>query len=321
MPYLYNYGYEYSNGYLVNIGRVDSFASAALQIIIPQSARIGVYRGEVLLKNGYTILTSTEVVIEVKHPKTKMVFDDVFQGLIQNSVYYPQDAERLWGGSFQGLDVFMWWMLLSENGVDVDSLWQTLYDKGEDDPWSTLISGEYDVVVLHDAELHNYRRSLLPSILKNGLGLLIHLDVGFESASLTQFDLEARQNLIDGFLKPFTSIGQLKSGDVVPLYSALTLMLDEASIPLAAVQNPDIPGSSGVAMAAYTSNEGGRLLVLGDSNLYEVPDDFTWLYFKLLFDADVASSAWGKLALAEVEYASKHPYIAYFTSAQGKIGV
>ncbi|MEM3891366.1 MAG: S8 family peptidase [Nitrososphaerales archaeon] len=320
VPYLYNYGSSYSRGYLASIGKVDGFASAAIQIIIPTSAKIGTYRGEVLLKNGSKTLASTEIVIEVKQPKTRMIFDDVFQGLIQNSIYYPQDAERLWGGSFQGLDVFMWWKLLSENGVDVDSLWQTLYDRGEDDPWSTLLSGEYDVVVLHDAELHNYRRSLLPSILKKGLGLIIHLDVGFESASLTQFNLEARQNFIDGFLNPLTSLKQLRSSDVVPLYSALTLTLDEASTPLATAYIPYIPGSSGVVMAAYTSNEGGRLIVLGESNLYEVPDDFTWLYFKLLFDVDVASSAWSKLALVEVEYASKPSHTTYFTT-QGKLGV
>ncbi|MEM3387572.1 MAG: hypothetical protein QXN08_07910, partial [Nitrososphaerales archaeon] len=158
------------------------------------------------------------------------------------------------------------------------------------------------------------------SILKKGLGLIIHLDVGFESASLTQFNLEARQNFIDGFLNPLTSLKQLRSSDVVPLYSALTLTLDEASTPLATAYIPYIPGSSGVVMAAYTSNEGGRLIVLGESNLYEVPDDFTWLYFKLLFDVDVASSAWSKLALVEVEYASKPSHTTYFTT-QGKLGV
>jgi hypothetical protein len=67
-------------------------------------------------------------------------------------------------------------------------------------------------------------------------------------------------------------------------------------------------------MAAYTSKSGGRLIVLGDSNLYEVPDDFTWLYFKLLFDVNVERSAWAKLALAEVDYALPKPPTLFSTA-------
>lgn len=321
VPYLYNYGREYSLGYSENIREVDGFSSAALQIVIPTSAKMGVYMGELLLKEGSSILDSAEVVVEVKRPAVKMVFDDVFQGFIQNGIYYAQDVERLWGGSFQGLDVFMWWRALSGKGVDVDSLWQILHISGENDPWSVFLSGEYDVVVLHDAELHNYRRSLLPSILKKGKGLIIHLDLGFESASLTQFTLEERQNLIDGFLNPIGSLRRVGFLDAVPLFSALTLTLDEDTTPLATAHIPNIPGSSGVVMAAYTSKEGGRLIVLGDSNLYEVPDDFTWLYFKLLFDVDVASSAWSKLALAEVEYVTNPQPGVLFTSHRGRVAV
>jgi len=242
------------------------------------------------------------------------VFDDVFQGSIQNGVYYPVDVERLAGGSFQGLDVFGWWRVLSEDGVDVDSLWQVLHDRGSDDAWSIFLSGEYDIVVLHDTELHSYRRSLLPSILDSGVSLIIHLDVGFESASLKQFALEGRQNFIDGFLQPRTTLMQIGSEDLIPLYSALTLTLDEESVPLATANTVNIPGSSGVVMAAYTSKSGGKLIVLGDSNLYEVTDDFTWLYFKLLFDVDVEKSAWAKLALAEVDYALPQPPTLFFTA-------
>ncbi len=316
VPYLYKYGSEYSRGYTTSLGNVSHYASEALQIIIPSTAEPGVYEGEVLLKNASSTLSSTKIVIEVKPPRAKAVFDDVFQGFIWDGVYYPIDVERLAGGSFQGLDVFGWWRVLSEDGVDVDSLWQVLHDRGSDDAWSILLSGEYDIVVLHDTELHNYRRSLLPSILDNGVSLIIHLDIGFESASLTQFALEGYQNFIDGFLKPRTALPQIGSEDPIPLYSALTLTLNERSIPLATASIVNIPGSSGVVMAAYTSKSGGRLIVLGDSNLYEVPDDFTWLYFKLLFNVDVERSAWAKLALAEVDYALPHPLIFFFTTIQ-----
>lgn len=104
------------------------------------------------------------------------------------------------------------------------------------------------------------------------------------------------------------------SEDLIPLYSALTLILDEESIPLATTSTFNIPGSSGIVMAAYTSKSGGRLIVLGDSNLYEVPDDFTWLYFKLLFGVGVERSAWAKLALAEVDYALQPPPLIIFTA-------
>ena len=313
VPYIYTYGSEYSRGYITSLANVTHYATEALQIIIPSTAKLGVYEGEVLLKNASSTLATAKIVIEVKYPRAKAVFDDVFQGSIQNGVYYPIDVERLAGGSFQGLDVFGWWKILSENGVDVDSLWQVLHDRGSDDPWPILLSGKYDIVVLHDTELHNYRRSLLPSILDNGMSLIIHLDVGFESALLKQFALEGRQNFIDGFLQPRTTLPQIGSEDLIPLYSALTLTLDEESIPLATANIINIPGSSGVVMAAYTSKSGGRLIVLGDSNLYEVPDDFTWLYFKLLFDVDVERSAWAKLALAEVDYALPQRPTLFFT--------
>jgi hypothetical protein len=314
VPYLYTYGSKYSIGYVTSLGNVTQYASEALQIIIPSTAKLGVYEGEVSLKNASSTLASTKIVIEVRHPRARAVFDDVFQGFIQGGVYYPIDVERLAGGSFQGLDVFGWWRVLSEDGVDVDSLWQVLHDRGSDDVWSIFLSGEYDIVVLHDTELHNYRRSLLPSILESGVSLIIHLDVGFESASLKQFALEERQNFINGFLQPRNTLQQIGSEDLIPLYSALTLTLDEESIPLATANTINIPGSSGVVMAAYTSKSGGRLIVLGDSNLYEVPDDFTWLYFKLLFDVDVERSAWAKLALAEVDYALPKPPTLFFTT-------
>jgi len=314
VPYLYTYGSEYSIGCRISLGNVSQYASEALQIIIPSKAELGVYEGEVLLKNESSTLASTKIVIEVRHPRARAVFDDVFQGFIQGGVYYPIDVERLAGGSFQGLDVFGWWRVLSEDGVDVDSLWQVLHDRGSDDAWSIFLSGEYDIVVLHDTELHNYRRSLLPSILESGVGLIIHLDVGFESASLKQFALEERQNFINGFLQPRNTLSQIGSEDLIPLYSALTLTLDEESVPLATANTINIPGSSGVVMAAYTSKSGGRLIVLGDSNLYEVPDDFTWLYFKLLFDVNVERSAWAKLALAEVDYALPKPPTLFSTA-------
>jgi subtilisin family serine protease len=314
VPYLYTYGSEYSIGCSISLGNVAQYASEALQIIIPSKAELGVYEGEVLLKNASSTLASTKIVIEVRHPRARAVFDDVFQGFIQGGVYYPIDVERLAGGSFQGLDVFGWWRVLSEDGVDVDSLWQALHDRGSDDAWSIFLSGEYDIVVLHDTELHNYRRSLLPSILESGVSLIIHLDVGFESASLKQFALEERQNFINGFLQPRNTLPQIGSEDLIPLYSALTLTLDEESVPLATANTINIPGSSGVVMAAYTSKSGGRLIVLGDSNLYEVPDDFTWLYFKLLFDVNVERSAWAKLALAEVDYALPKPPTLFSTA-------
>jgi len=314
VPYLYKYGYEYSRGYIISLGNVTHYASEALQIIIPSKAKLGVYEGEVLLKNVSSTIASIRIVIEVRHPRAKAVFDDVFQGFIQSGVYYPIDVERLAGGSFQGLDVFDWWRVLSEDGVDVDSLWQVLHDAGSDDAWSIFLSGEYDIVVLHDTELHNYRRSLLPSILDRGISLIIHLDIGFEAASLTHFALEGRQNFIDGFLQPRSALLQIGSEDLIPIYSALTLTVNEESIPLATANIINIPGSSGVVMAAYTSKSGGRLIVLGDSNLYEVPNDFTWLYFKLLFDVDVERSAWAKLALAEVDYALPQPLTFLFTA-------
>jgi len=313
VPYLYTYGSEYSRGCITRLGNVTHYASEPIQIIIPSTAKLGVYEGEVILRNASSTLASTKIVLEVRHPRAKAVFDDVFQGVILEGVYYPIDVERLAGGSFQGLDVFGWWRVLSEDGVDVDSLWQVLHDRGSDDAWSIFLSGEYDIVVLHDTELHNYRRSLLPSILDNGVSLIIHLDIGFESASLEQFALEGRQNLIDGFLKPTTALPQIGSEDSIPLYSALALTLDKESIPLATANIINIPGSTGVVMAAYTSKSGGRLIVLGDSNLYEVPDDFTWLYFKLLFDVDAERSAWAKLALAEVDYALPQP-LTFFTA-------
>jgi subtilisin family serine protease len=167
-PSLFNHGSRFSVGSEFTVGPVEAgtFNSIYLQVEVPEHISPGRYVGRVRALNGSSVLCEVPVNIDVKVPVAKVLQDDVFQLL---------STERLYSGQLEELpraDLFKWWSLASEHGFDVDPLLQTMSDRGINDTWALMFSGEYRALALIGCERWLFRTEALQNLFAQGKGIL-----------------------------------------------------------------------------------------------------------------------------------------------------
>lgn len=142
--------------------------SAELQIYIDSDVTPGIYTGTVQLVNGTEVIASTSLTFEVRTPKSKVLWEDYFNGYWGYTSYGPSwgtDCERLWGGAWNRyvgrcVGVFEWWKLVANAGFDVDSLHQQLHfnehlgymGSETKDPMQIIAYGGYNTMYMHDVD-------------------------------------------------------------------------------------------------------------------------------------------------------------------------
>jgi len=322
-PRLFTYGQKYCDGAERKLEKIVGQRFVALQILVPDKAKLGTYTGSVTLLRENSAVAELPVNIVVKKPKAKILFDDVFQGYYDPSsrTVFPIDAERLWGGSLFSLaaniwplGVFDWWRLVSEAGYDVDSLGQVLNATGVGDPWALFMSGKYNVIYLHDTELHNMQTSMFPKLLKIGVNIVALYDGGFDYSLLVKPLYPEGEPLppISGLIQNFNGTHPIAQGVKNATYiSGVGLaVLDPAQV-VATAYDVRYPALSGVAVATYDVPGGGKFVALGDSNIFDdigLAADYTWLVYYVSYGMQVKKTENDKLALNILNYASAEVY-------------
>lgn len=307
-PEFFIYGAKYAGGTEKRISLGGGLNFSAVQIVVPENAALGVYKGSVQLLSDGVVLNEIPVSVEIRRPKARVLFDDVFNGVFFGSFYIPVDAERLWGGAFRGTDVSMWWRDVARAGYDVDSLRQLLADRRIDDPWRIIGSGEYKTLVLHDTDLHNNRVGVFPELLKKGISIEAHFDGGFDTVKIGSLKTEPQLTFFSGIVTNFNASHPVSRNiQNFSVLGGVQLSIDDGVQLIATGGNTGNPASSGVAAASFKTDSQSKLVGLADSSLFELPPDFHWIFFLLNFNVTVSNLDLGKLAVSLLDYTTNVP--------------
>lgn len=297
-PYLFIYGDEYDNGTVAELGNFTGQKSVAVQLVIPEDAKEGVYHGSIKLVNGTRVAASIPVEIEVRKPKGRVILDDVS--------HYPDDVERLWGGSFMGYGLELWWRVVAEAGYDVDSLAQTM-NKTSLDQWAIFLSGNYQVVYLHDTDLHRARADAFPKLLSMNVSIVALYDGGFSYSWITtELYPEFSEEPLTGVTESFNRTHPISQGvgRVAALGGGELAVYGPAEV-VATIASATSHTASGVYIATYEEPGGGRLVSIGDSNFFDIgmTPDFLWYFLLTECDLEVESTDAAQLAVNILDYA------------------
>ncbi|HDM26749.1 MAG TPA: hypothetical protein ENG27_00365, partial [Candidatus Bathyarchaeota archaeon] len=283
-PHLFIYGDNYDSGDMLELGNYTGLGTVAIQIVIPEDAEPNHYSGYLRLYSGGKVVASLPIKIDVRRPKAKVIFDDVSQ--------FPEDRETLWGGSFMGWGVELWWRDVAQAGYDVDSLMQVMNKTGLD-PWAILLSGNYQVIYLHDTDLRMGISGALPKILDSNLSIVALYDGGFEYSLISsEVYTEWSEIALIGVAENFNKEHPISRGvKCVPALGGLGLAVHEDAEIVATAISYDDPSGSAVFIATYEAEGGGRFIAIGDSNIFDCArtPDFTWYYLWKNYEVEVAS--------------------------------
>jgi hypothetical protein len=315
-PNYFAVGDRYRNSTSRRIANATGIVTIPMQIQIPPGSGPMTYRGRVRLLNGTRLIDEIAIRIESREAKAKLLFDDVFQGRIDAQYHQiiPIDAERLWGGSLISvyanvwpLGAFDWWRIASEGGYDVDSLRQAMNFTGTGDPWKLMMSGRYDAIVLFDTELHEGSASMFPKILERGTSLVIFYDSDFAYQRIEEFARpeEVERPPATGVIENFNREHPISEGiSNATFFGGIFLTVRNPAEVVATGYEYGDPAFSGVMIATYQADSGGRLVVVGDSNAFDIGlvGDYVWMYFHLKHRREVLSTDNGRLALNILKY-------------------
>ena len=320
-PNYYVIGERYRNSTSRQVANATGIVSIPIQIRIPEGSGPLTYRGRVRLLNGTRLVDEISIRIDSKTAKAKILFDDVFQGKIdaQSHQVIPFDAERLWGGSMISiyaniwpLGAFDWWRIASEEGYDVDSLRQAMNSTGTGDPWSLMMSGRYDAIVLFDTELHEGSASMFPKILERGTSLLVLYDADFAYQRIEEFARpeEVERPPATGMVENFNRAHPISEGiRNATFFGGIFLTVRDPAEVVATGYEYGDPAFSGVMIATYQAGSGSRLVVMGDSNSFDIGlvKDYVWMYYRLKWGKGALSTDNERLALNLLRYSIPAP--------------
>ncbi|MFQ5761886.1 MAG: S8 family serine peptidase, partial [Candidatus Bathyarchaeia archaeon] len=340
LPYAFIHKPENSIGATWELKNFTDESFAPIQIIIPSKATFGKYAGRIALYNGTDEVHSIPMALEVRQPKAKVLYDDVFDTFSPSLQAYF-DAERLWGGIdvvFPSLDVWPWWVEMSKQGFDVDSLAQIIFDarsgelaathaqypqkqprppygRASEDVWSFLLRARelgYSAVVVHDKEMHSMETAAWPKLMNSGVSLITHFDSDFPNLfTASPPQLFAEKNVGFGLIRHFNATNPVGRGvQNATFLGGVTLAVPAGVEVLATVA--DLQGGapqSGVIAAMIRSSSGSKQIAIGDSNMFEYMDspDLPWAVYFLSFNITVTNQQAAQLAEREMAYAVNRP--------------
>ena len=318
VPEFYIYGAEFDIGNEVSLGNVTGQAYAPIQVIIPDDAGTGTYTGTIDLVNGTTTIASVPVNIEVRKPKAKLVYDDVFQDM---------SAQRLWGGSFWYFGVSEWWRAVANAGYDVDSLMQVMNNAGIENPWAIFMSGQYSTIYLHETEYHYGLRRMFPALLEQGVSIVAIYSPWFIN-QITEYVYPEMWYgyYVFGTINYFNPEHLISGGLTgVPYPVGLTFTIGSLEQVAAAASDVADPKFSGVAVATFETEAQGKFVAVGSSYLFDLDlsaPDYPWIFYFLNFDIDVSALAQeANLAVNILNYATAReaPTISLTSPAEGSV--
>ena len=305
-PLLFNYGTKYDAGKDIVLGSVIGYKGLPIQVIIDDNAKPGKYTGAIELVEGNTVTARLPIELSISNPKGVILYDDVFHGVDFLGLIVPTEVERLWGGSFRGTAPTLWYATLAKSGFQLVSLRQYMNNTGVKDPWQVFTSGKFKNIVLHDTELHTIRTGMFPLMLKNGTNIEIHYDNDFRGASLGQVSVDQKAFL--GLARNFNASNPIGRGIAnVTFVFGVELATQPGAQIIATAASPASPELSGVIAASFKVDGGGKFVAIGDSNLFELTEDYYWLIYKAVFGIDATTKGEFRLGANAAAYLTNKP--------------
>lgn len=314
VPVTFNYGRRYSSGTRMNFNRSGRYFFKPIQFLIPINISVGRYVGQVFFLNYSDRLATCNLSIDVRKPVRKLLFDDIFDYI---DPYYNAsfDAERLWGGVdyiYVMPSLFNWWVTISREGYELDSLAQLMLDEDISDPWSVFLSGRYRTIVLFDKDMHSYEMSIWPKILDKGINLLTIFDGGFDGLFLMHHPtIFPEWGVGIATVQPLNRNHPLmKNFTETIMLGGYTLLVSNRSEAIAT--GIDLYyGSplSGAVLAVYKDDKGTKQVAFGDSNVFEYlgEKDLIWFLLYYYFNMMNCKLTTEQLTLNLVKYVSNTP--------------
>lgn len=293
-PQIFNYGRKYNAGKEITLGSVVGYKGLPVQIVIDDNAIPGKYVGAIELVEGEQVTARLPIELSISQPKEIILYDDVFHGIDFLGLIIPTEVERLWGGSFRGNAPTQWYETLAKNGFQLVSLRQYMNNTGIKDPWKVFTSGKFKNIILHDTELHAGRVGIFPALLRNGTNIEIHYDNDFRGASLGKVAID--KTTFFGLASNFNASNPIGRGIANATFVfGVELAVQPGAQIIATAYNPTSPEFSGIIAASFKVEGGGKLVAIGDSNLFEFTPDYFWLIHQAAFG--INGTTYGEMQL------------------------
>ncbi|MBM3898106.1 MAG: hypothetical protein FJ358_06255 [Thaumarchaeota archaeon] len=305
-PLTFNYGKKYDAGKEIVLGSVMGYKGLPIQIIIDDNARPGRYTGAIELVEGNSVTLRLPIELSISNPKGVILYDDVFHGFDLLGTIIPDEVERLWGGSFRGAGPAQWYEKMAKSGFQLVSLKQYMNNTGIKDPWQVFTSGKFKNIILHDTEMHAGRIGMFTTLLRNGTNLEIHYDNDFRGASLGSVSID--KTTFFGLARNFNASNPIGRGIANATFLfGVELSAQPGAQIIATAYSPASPELSGIIAASFKVDGGGKLVAIGDSNLFENTADYYWLLYIAAFGINATTLGEFQLGVNAAAYLTNAP--------------